>query len=98
MLDLNFPVLFFAIAMIPNVAFLLAIYRFCKRREVNSLPWMSFALFAPFISIPSLFARFQPEEKQQQVFWKLFIMMLILNALFLFVAFVVDRSGAIQLF
>ena len=97
MLELNFPLLFFTIALIPNVAFLLAIHRFCKRRELNSLPWMSATLVAPFISIPSLFARFQPEEKQQQVFWKLFAMMMILNALFLFVAWVVDRSGTLQL-
>jgi hypothetical protein len=49
------------------------------------------------VSIPALYARFQPEEKQQAVFWRLFFMMLIMNLVFVFVAKVVDVSGHLQL-
>ncbi|MFN7311611.1 MAG: hypothetical protein ACK5T0_09635, partial [Vampirovibrionales bacterium] len=51
----------------------------------------------PFIAVPSLYARFQPEDKQQAIFWRLFAMVLIMNLLFLFVAGVVENSGSLEL-
>ena len=97
MLALHYPLLFWSIALIPNVAFLLAINRFCKQQAISSLPWMGATLLMPFVSIPALYARFQPEEKQQAVFGRLFFMMLIMNLVFVFVAKVVDVSGHLQL-
>ncbi|MFN9692029.1 MAG: hypothetical protein ACK551_08030 [Vampirovibrionales bacterium] len=97
MFKLNYPLLFFAIALIPNVSFLLATFRFCKRRHLQSLPWVASTFVMPFIAVPSLYARFQPEDKQQAIFWRLFAMVLIMNLLFLFVAGVVENSGSLEL-
>ena len=97
MFKLQTPLLFFAIALIPNVSFLLATLRFCKRLHLPSVPWMASTFLVPFIAVPSLYARFQPESKQQGVFWKLFTMVLAMNLLFLFVAWVVEHASSMQL-
>jgi hypothetical protein len=91
------PLLFWSIVLIPNLSFLLVVYRFCQRRSMNLLPWMSTSVIAPFVAVPALFARAVPESRQQSTFWKFFLLILGLNLTFLFIAYVVDISGSLRL-
>jgi hypothetical protein len=90
MMSLRYPVVFWMIALIPHMVFLLPVFRYCKRKEVDCLPWMGASFVVPFIAIPSLFARFQPESRQQWTFWRLCITFLILDVIFFAVARLVD--------
>lgn len=89
-LSLRYPLVFWSIALLPHVFFLLHIFRFCKQRHMPALPWMGASMVVPFIAIPSLYARQQDEATQQKTFWRLFVTALLLELTFFFVAFVVD--------
>ena len=89
LLPMRHPLFTLAIILVPNVFFLLSCYRYCKKTEKPVLPWLSAVFAMPCVGIPYLLA---PPQNPKGAFIRLALTALILQLLFLFAAWVIDKA------
>ena len=92
LLPMRHPLFTVAIILVPNVFFLLSCYRYCKKTEKPVLLWLSAVFAMPCVGIPYLLAPPNNPESTKGAFVRLAATALILQLIFLFSAWVIDKA------
>jgi hypothetical protein len=90
--SIRYPLIFWPMVLVPGSFFLLGVWRFCQQRQLPPWGWVLKTLLLPCWAIPALYVPFQPVEKQKPLWIRLFIVIAGVQALFIIVAWLVDKA------